>query len=201
MKDFLNITIENILQIIALLLQTIGIFLIKPEIFDPYKNTDLFVGGNFYNFLLIFLTIIFLYLSYSYEKLAHAKKWFFCFIVFGVFFITSFYYFNKTIEEKSTIFYSENVEPTRYIKGDNYCNDIRNCANAMKKDNPDVTDLEVIQNCADVTDPNQLYKVWPEKQIMQNISFISLLYCISISLASITILSGLQAIKCKRVKI
>jgi energy-coupling factor transporter transmembrane protein EcfT len=201
MKDYLKLTIENILQIVTVLLQTIGIFLIKPDIFSAYNNSALFAGGNFYNFLLIFLTILFLYLSYTFNKKTHSAKWFGVFIVFGLLFIASFYFFNTTIEQKSVLFYAENTEAIRYIKGNTFTKEIQGCVNDLKLQNADISDLEIIKNCAAVTDVSQLYKVWPEKEISHNINLINLLYCICLSLASVTLVSGLQAIKCKRVKV
>lgn len=201
MKDYLKLTIENILQIITVLLQTIGIFLIKPDIFNAYNNSALFAGGNFYNFLLIFLTIIFLYLSYTFSKRIYATKWFIIFIGFGLLFIISFYFFNKTIERKSFLFYAENTETVRYIKGNNFNKEIQGCVNDLKLKDPGISDLEIIKNCADVTDVSQFYKIWPEKEIVQNINLINLLYCICLSLASLTLVCGLQAIKCKRIKV
>ncbi len=201
MKDFLKLSIESILQIVTLLLQTVGLFLIKPDIFNAYKNSELFSGGNFYNFILIFLTIIFIYLSYSYQKREYSSKWFISFIAAGILFIASFFYFNKTIEQKSILFYAENTETARYIKGDNFGKEIVDCATDLKQQNPDISDLEIIKNCANVTDATQLYKIWPEREIMRNLNIISLLYCISLSLASITIVCGLQALRCKRIKL
>lgn len=201
MKDYIKLTIENILQITTILLQTIGLFLIKPDIFSSYNNSELFAGGNFYNFLLIFITIIFLYLSYTFNKKNHSIKWFFIFISFGLLFVFSFYFFNKTIEEKSILFFSENIEATRYIKGNNFNKEIQSCANELKLINSEISDLEIIKNCTDITDASQFYKIWSETEIKQNINLINLLYCICLSLASMALVSGLQAIKCKRVKV
>lgn len=201
MKDFIDKTIENILQVITILLQCIGIFLLKPDVLNPYNKQELFAGGNLYNFILIFITIIFIYLGYTFKKRTHAAKWFITFIVFGILFIFSFYFYNKTIEDKTIIFNTENTESVRYVKGNKFNTAITPCANALKLKNPDITDLEIIRSCANIPDATELYKIWTEKGIKENFTLISILYCISISFASITLVCGLQALKCKRIKV
>jgi len=201
MKDFVDKTIENILQIITILLQCIGIFLLKPDVLNPYNKAELFAGGNLYNFILIFITVIFIYLSYTLKKRTYATKWFITFIVFGFLFIFSFYFYNKAIEDKTIVFNTENTESVRYVKGNKFNSTITPCANALKLKNPDITDLEIIKNCADITDATELVKIWPENDIRQNFTMISILYCIAISVASITLVCGLQALKCRRIKV
>ncbi|GEN67154.1 hypothetical protein [Chryseobacterium rhizosphaerae] len=193
-------TLENIVQFAAVLLQIIGLFVLKPGIFNYQGETELFAGGNIYNFILIFISIIFLFLGYTYSKGIFARNWFIMFIVFGILFIGSFFYYNHLIEKKTVIFSSDGVEASRFVKGDQFAVAIRSCAESIRKKNPDIPDLEIIKSCENITDVTQLYKIWPEKEIKKNMQVLNIGYCILISLASITLICGLQALKCKNMK-
>lgn len=196
-----KITLENLIQFAAILLQTIGLFILKPDIFNFQGSTELFAGGNIYNFILVFLSIILLFLGHTYQKKIFATKWFFTFIVFGILFICSFFYYNTIVEDKTIVFYSESTTPTRYVKGNHYALNILECAKSIKKKNPDIAEIEIIRNCEDITDISQLNRIWPEREIKENMKLISIWYCILISMASIALVCGLQALKCSRAKI
>jgi energy-coupling factor transporter transmembrane protein EcfT len=195
-----KITIENLVQFATILLQIIGLFILKPDIFNFQGAAELFAGGNIYNFILIFISIILLFLSHTYQKSIFATKWFFTFIVFGILFIAGFFYYDNIIENKTIVFYSESTTPTRYVKGNRYALNILECANSIKKENPDISEIEIIRSCEDITSITELNRIWPEKEIIQNMKLISICYCILISLASIALICGLQALRCKRVK-
>ena len=195
-----KISLENIIQFAAVLLQAIGLFVLKPNIFN-FQNTDeLFPGGNIYNFILIFISVTFIYLGYTYRTSKFANKWFYVFLVSGILFIIIFFYYNNMIERKTILFPSGDSSSVRYVKGNKFSSNIAKCANAIKKENPDIAEIEIIKNCGDVINFSELTKIWPETEIKENVKSISIWYCIAISLASITLISGLQSLKCKRVK-
>lgn len=200
MIDKFKISLENIIQLATVLLQTIGLFIVKPNIFN-FQNTDeLFPGGNIYNFILIFISIAFIYLGYTYKTSNSANKWFYSFIISGLLFIICFFYYSNLIDKKTILLPSGDLSSVRYIKGNKFSSDIITCTDAIQKDNPDIAEIEVIKNCANVTNFSDLTKIWPETEIKKNVRSISIWYCIAISLASITLITGLQSLKCKRIK-
>lgn len=195
-----KITLENIIQFATVLLQTIGLFILKPDIFNFQGAGELFPGGNIYYFILIFISIAFLFIGSTYSKSNYANKWFFVFLISGILFIVSFFCYNNIVEKKTILFPLNNASSARYIKGHRFSSDITECANAIKKEHPDITEIEIIKTCSNVTDISQLINIWPETEIKENIKSISIWYCIAITFASITLISGLQSLKCKRIK-
>jgi energy-coupling factor transporter transmembrane protein EcfT len=194
-------TLESIGQVAIFLLQMTATFLIKPDIFNIYGSNGFYTGGNFYYFILIFITIIFIYLSFSYKKRIHAIKWLLVCIIFSLAFGFTFYKYNDVLDSKTILFAEEGLESARYIKGNNYKKDIQLCANEVKDSNGNISDIDVIRNCTNIKGASQLSQIWPENEIKSNVKFIYTIYCICLALASIALISGFQAIKCKRIKI
>lgn len=196
-----KVTLENITQLATLLLQALGLFILKPNIYNFQNTGELFAGGNFYNFILIFISITFLILANTYEEYKFTYKWFLAFLISSIAFIVCFFYYNNAIETKTILFpLNANSSAVRLIKGNRFSSDIIICANDFKKEHPDISEIEIIKTCSDITSVIKLLNVWPEREIKDNIRYINILYCICISLASVALICGLQSLKCKKIE-
>lgn len=197
----IGIGIETVIQFAAVLLNLGGMFLIKPDIFDVYQNGNIFLAGNYASYLTLILSVVFIYLSITFNRRKFAQYWILACLIIFCFFCFSYYHYNQLLSTKTTLLQAAGQEETeRIIKGDNYLPMIQRCAESIKTPDGVVSDLEVIQTCADIQTPSELDKIWPKKEILRNSKLLFLFYSLSLMLGCISIITGVQAIKCKRNK-
>jgi hypothetical protein len=195
MENFNNLKIETLLQFATLLAQVAGTFILKPELL--IVGSDL-VAGNFSQFILLSLSVFFVYLSILFKEPQHARYWIICSMACCVIFCFSFFTYNKLLETKTFSFSDpEYQREVRLIKGDHYNPSIKKCAQILRKEQHEVDDMEVITSCANMYGPKETYKIWPKAEISHNAHLLFFFYFLALTFGSITIIAGLQAIKCK----
>jgi hypothetical protein len=198
--DFIKKDIENILQFAFFLIQLVGLFVVKPDMFDLYRNNHPFLAGNPAIYLMVLVSIAFILLSLKFSKITHAKYWLIAVVVCVGFFFYSFHRYNDEIANKTFLATTPNgVDPVRVIKGDNYLASISGCS-IFKNSPAKIREIDVIQQCADIKGWSRLDDIWPADQIIANTNRLLLDYCLCLIFGSISLISGVQAIKCVRNK-
>ncbi len=193
----LKSNITTLSQLVAVLLQLLGSFLVRPDFFNVYQDGQAFLAGNYPVIIMLFISIIFIYLSTSFKKQEHAKSWLIVCIITFIAFSFSYYRYSETLDNKTALLKRPDLEAQRIIKGDTYLPNVQKCADELGISGQV---MEVIENCTEITNGVEIDKVWPKEQIFRNRNILLIYYSLSMMLACISIITGIQAIKCKNTR-
>jgi hypothetical protein len=198
--DSIKKDIENFLQFALFLIQLIGLFVVKPDMFDLYHQNHPFLAGNPAIYFMLLVSIAFILLSLTFNKPNQIKYWLIAAILCVGGFVFNFYRYNEDLANKTFLASSPNgVDPVRVIKGDTYWETISKCA-IFKNGRDRVREIDVIQQCANITGWSQLDEIWPGEQIIANTKRLLNDYYLCLIFGSISLIGGVQAIKCLRNK-
>jgi hypothetical protein len=193
----LKSNISTISQLAAVLLQLLGTFLVRPDFFNIYQDGQAFLAGNYPVIIMLFISIIFIYLSTSFKKREHAKSWLVICIVAFVGFSFTYYKYSQTLDTKTALLKRPDLAAQRIITGDTYLPNVQKCADEHGIGGQV---MEVIENCSEITNGVEIDKIWPKEQIFKNRDMLLICYSMSMMLACISIITGIQAIKCKNTR-
>lgn len=197
MQD-IKLEIETVIQFSIGLIQLVGIFVVKPSLFDQYNHGTQFLAGDPGIYFMFLITIGFILLSLSYNKPLHFKFWMATMLCTGLSFTYFLVKYNTDLKEKTFLAVSATgPEAIRIIKGNNYYAELKqNCP--LFNSSIQVKELEVIQQCSNITDWNEMDKIWPKEEIESNSNSLLADYYFCLLLGGISLICGIQTIKCKR---
>lgn len=197
MKDF-KVEIETVIQFAIGLIQMVGIFVVKPSLFDQYNHGTQFLAGDPGIYIMFLVTVGFILCSLTYYKAIHTKYWLTAMLSAMLLFTYFLVKYNADLREKTFLAVSATgPEPIRIIKGNNYNAELRKNCHLLITGLP-VKELEVIQQCSNITDWNEMDKIWPREEIESNSNRLLADYYFCLLFGGISLICGIQAIKCKR---
>lgn len=197
MKD-IKVEIESIIQFAIALIAIVGLFLTKPAAFDLYSHGAPFLAGDPGVYLMFLVTVVFILLSLTYNKPLYTKYWLIAMLGAGILFSILLNKYNSDLRAKTFLAASvRGPKPVRIIKGTNYRKTLKESCPLFNSGEP-VKEFEVIQQCADLADWSEIDKIWPKEEIESNANQLLATYYLCLLLGGISLISGVQAIKCKR---
>ncbi|NNV57297.1 hypothetical protein [Limnovirga soli] len=200
MKDF-KVEIETVIQFAIGLTQLVGIFVVKPSLFDQYNHGAQFLAGDPGIYFMVLISVGFILFSLTYNKSIHTKFWVGGMLSAMVLFTYFIIDYNSNLREKTFLAVSATgPEPIRIIKGNNYSAELKKNCPLLISGMP-VKELEVIQQCSNITDWNEIDKIWPKEEIESNSNRLLANYYFCLLLGGISLICGVQAIKCLRNKV
>lgn len=196
-----KIEVETIVQFAIALLQCLGLFLIRPDMFDLYHHQNPFLAGNLGIYIMALISIGYFISGVIFNQPIHTKYWIAGMMITAVIFLICFFKYNKDLHRYTFLAVAPaDLEPVRVIRGTNYREDIVQRCAIFRGDKRDINEMDVIQQCAELTDWTQIDKIWPAEEIISNTSLLLIDYYLCLLFASISLISGVQTIKCVRNK-
>ena len=198
MKSF-KVELESIMQFAIALIQMVGLFLVKPEMFDLQGHNTSFLAGDPGIYVMTIISIAFILLSLVCNKPKHTRYWIWGTAISCIVFSIVFIKYNKDIGHKTFLATdAANVAPLRVIKGNNYRKEITDSCEIFKMKSAKIKELDVIQVCANIRDWNDIDMIWPLEEIKANTQTLLIDYYLCLLMGGISLIAGVQAIKCKR---
>ena len=195
-----SIEVETVLQIGASIAQTVGVFVFSPDFLSMDNKGNISLAVNPVLIISIALSFLVLYLGASFNRPKNAKYWLIVCIVSLIGLAYSSYTFDGHITTKTMLLSTGDSNSLRLVKGNHFLPKVQECANMLKTPDGVVSDFEIIQNCGDIKGRDGIDAIWPRNEIEGNRKILIRDYLISFLLGGIFLLSGIQAIKCKRNK-